>query len=211
MEEGAKLGASCDGWGRTGFAGLVSVRRCHYFSRLSNDRLTEITRYWGHEHDYRNNLISVRWGGVVPREVPCNIKEAEGLRDGPFSHFRPSSNAFLEKGASGRSPLEGKEKNAVSKADVEVLEWQKAESKQPSVAAGSRADEPPVTSKSEDETEGEFTVNDTQSEADRNFGETKEEFEPMLEADDTAQSPRWESEILCVTDPFVRAKVKSVL
>ncbi|KAI0247404.1 hypothetical protein BJV78DRAFT_1246095 [Lactifluus subvellereus] len=154
-------------------------------------------QYWGHEHDYRNNLISVRWGGVVPREVPCNKKEAESLRDGPFSSFRPSSNAFLEKGAFGKSPLGGKEKSALSEADVKVLEWQEAQAKQASVAAGSRE---------EDEAEDEFNVNDTHSEADRNLEEAKEEFESTLEADDTAQSSRWESDILCVTDPFIRAK-----
>jgi hypothetical protein len=155
-------------------------------------------------------MISVRLGGVVLREVPCNKKEVESLRDGPFSDFRPSSNAFLEKDTSGKSPLKGEEKVALSETDAEVLESQKAQAKQASVATGPRVDGPPVTGKGEeDEVEDDFS--DTHPKADDNPGEAEEELEPTLEADDTAQPPRWDSEILCVTDPFIREKVKLVV
>jgi hypothetical protein len=190
------------GWNRlcrTGFSMAESLLFIIIF-----DRLTETTRYWGHEHDYRNNLISVRLGGVVPREVPCNKKEAVNLRDGPFSGFRPSSNASLEKGASGETQLKDKEKNALSKANVEALGLQETQAKQ--VSAGPRVDEPPVTgTDEEDEAENEF--NDTHPETDRNPGEAEEEIEPTLETDDIAHLPRWESQILCVIDPFIREKV----
>jgi hypothetical protein len=150
-------------------------------------------------------MISVRLGGIVPRETPCNTKEVESLRDGPFSSFRPSSNASLEGGASERSLLKAKEKNALSETDVEDLEPQEAQTKQGSVVPGPRVEKPPVTDKDEDEVDDEF--NDKPPEADRNSREAEEEFESAVEADDTAQPSLWESQILCVADPFIPAKV----
>lgn len=141
----------------------------------------------------------------MPREVPCNTKEVESLRNGPFSHFRLSSNAPLEGGAFKRSLLKAKEKSALSETDVEDLEPQKAQAKQGSVVPGPRVEVPPVTDKDEDEVDDEF--NDKTSEADRNSRKAEEDIEPTVEADDMAQPSLWESQILCVADPFILTKV----
>jgi len=162
--------------------------------------------YWGHEHDYCNNLISVRWGGVVPREVPCNRKESETLRDGPFSGFRQSSSssAHLEQGAGGKSSSKSKQggdKEALSDAGVEVLEGQEGQASQ---SAGTRIDGQPITDKGRDESGGvDDKFNDSGSETEEDLGEDADEFE---ETDDKAQPSRWQSDILCVADPFIRAK-----
>jgi hypothetical protein len=174
------------------------------------DRLTETTRYWGHEHDYHNNMISVPLGGVVPRDVPCNKKEAENLREGPFSNFRPTSNASPEKGTSGETQLKDGKKNALPETNAAALEQQNTQAKQASVTADPRVDEPPVTG-TDEEDEEENEVNDTHPETDRNPGEAEEEIEPTLETDDTAHRSRWKSQILCVIDPFIPQKVMLVV
>jgi hypothetical protein len=152
-------------------------------------------------------LISVRWGGVVPREVPCNRKEAETLRDGPFSDFRQSPN---EKGAAGKSPLKDKQgkENISSEAGVEGLEGQKGQANQVSGATDTRIDGQPVTGGGGDEDEeAEDKVNDSGSETEQDPAEDEDEFGLGQEADDETQPSRWQSDILCVVDPFVRAKV----
>ena len=152
-------------------------------------------------------MISVRWGGVVPREVPCNRKESETLRDGPFSDFRQSSN---EKGAAWKSPLknkQGKEK-VPSEAGIEVLERQKGQAKQVSEATDTCIDGQPVTGDEGDGDEGaEDDANDEDSETGQDPAEDEEELGLAQETDDGAQPSRWQSDILCVVDPFVRAKV----
>lgn len=169
--------------------------------------LTVITRYWGHEHDYCNNLISVRWGGVVPREVPCNRKESETLRDGPFSDFRQSSSAHLEKGAAGKSSSKRKQekkKESPSDAGIEVLE--EGQTDQVSEATGTRIDGQPITGEGRDEDGGvDDKFNDTDSETEQDLAEDEDGFE---EVDDKAQPSRWQSDILCVADPFIPAKVE---
>lgn len=147
-------------------------------------------------------MISVRWGGVVPREVPCNRKESETLRDGPFSNFRQFPN---EKGAAGKSPLKNKQvKDKIpSEAGVEVLEWQKGQANQDSEAT--RVDGQPVTGNRGEEAGDE--TNDSGSETEKDPAEDEDEFGLAQEADDEAQPSRWQSDILCVVDPFVRAKV----
>ena len=171
--------------------------------------LTVTTRYWGHEHDYCNNLISVRWGGVVPREVPCNRKESETLRDGPFSDFRQSSSPHPEKGAAGKSSSkskQGEKKGALSDAGIEGLEGQEGQADHASDATGARIGGQPTTDEGRDEGGGaDDKFNDTDSETEQDLAEDEDEFE---EADDKAQPSRWQSDILCVADPFIRGKVE---
>jgi len=183
---------------KTGFSKAEPIR----FSARSV-YLTVTTRYWGHEHDYRNNLISVHWGGVVPREVPCNRKESETLRDGPFSGFRQSSSAHLEQGAAGKSSSKSKQGGALSDAGIEVLEGQAGQASQ---ATGTRIDGQPITDEGRDEGGGvDDKFNDSGSETEEDLGEDGDEFE---ETDDKAQPSRWQSDVLCVADPFIPAKVE---
>jgi hypothetical protein len=185
---------------------LVSVRQSHYFSRLSSARLTKTTRYWGHEHDYRNNLISVRWGGVVPREIPCNRRESETLRDGPFSNFRQTSS---EKGTAGKPSLkdkQGKEK-ALSEAGDEEVEGKKGQADQASEATGTRIDGQSTRDDEDDRDEGvDVEANDLDSETEQDAAEDEDEL--AQEEDDEAQPSRWQSDVLCVVDPFIRGKVE---
>jgi len=181
------------------------------FSHLSRDLLTEIFRYWGHEHDYRNNLTCVRRGGVVPRQFPCNRKEVESLRDGPFSGFRASSEAFLEKGASGKSSRKDKRVNkSLSEDEIEVLEWQEAQAKQASVAAGPREEGPPVADQDAEGAEDELNETHSVAEGDE-LAEAEDDDSVYVlgEEDDGSEPSQWESDILCVVDPFIRAKVKA--
>lgn len=171
--------------------------------------LTETTRYWGHEHDYRNNLISVRWGGVVPRKIPCNTKESKSLRDGPFSGFQSSS---AEKGAAGKSSLTGEE-NALSETDAKVLEGHDSGEKQAVETEGDDTDGPPSTGASRDEDgEAEDEFNDTGSESEHDLEALadEDEFNIPPEAGDGAQPYQWQSDVLCVADPFVQTKVEFV-
>ncbi|KAI0288303.1 hypothetical protein BC826DRAFT_697603 [Russula brevipes] len=168
-------------------------------------------QYWGHEHDYRNSLISVRWGGVMPREVPCNKRESESLREGPFSGFPPSTNTLPEKDTVGTSLSKGKQrrKKALSEADVEVFERQETQSKRASEVAGPRYDGQQATDRGRDgNREVGDELNDTGSEAERDTAEDEDEAGSPLKADDKAQPSRWQSDMLCVVDPFVRAKVE---
>ena len=169
--------------------------------------LTETTRYWGHEHDYRNNLMSVRWGGVVPRKVPCNRKESQSLRDGPFSGFQSSSTS---KGAAGMPPSKGEGK-ALSDTDAKVLEGQGSGENQAVEIEGHDTDVPPSTGASRDEDgDAEDEFNDTGSEADHDLEALADEVEFNIapEAGDDAQPSQWESDVLCVADPFVQTKVE---
>ena len=149
-------------------------------------------------------MISVRWGGVVLREVPCNKKESETLRDGPFYDFRQSPN---EKRAVGKSPLKNKQ-DIPSEAGVEVLEGQKGQANQVSEATDTRIDGQPVTGGGGDgDEEVEDKVNDSGSETEQDLADDEDEFGLGQEADDEVQPSRWQSDILCVVDPFVPAKV----
>jgi hypothetical protein len=173
--------------------------------------LTETTRYWGHEHDYRNNLISVRWGGVVPREVPCDRKESESLRDGPFSDFRSSSNTIAGQGAAGKSPLKGErsEEKALLEADAKVLEGQNSGEEEAPESEGDSTDGLPLTGASKDEDgEVEDEFNDTGEAEHLVTPADEDEFDVAPEAGDEPQPSHWQSDVLCVADPFVPTKVE---
>jgi len=157
----------------------------------------------GHEHDYRKTLLSIRWGGVVPREAPCNLEQSGSLRDGPFSGFKPPR---LEKSGVEKARSKGKQgkKEALLVADVEALEGGEAKERQVSGAAGNRIDGTPVMGAVRDEDKDEDDeFNATGSEAE---GDLSENEDILRFTDDNAQPPRWQSEMLCVPDPFVRAK-----
>ncbi|KAI0300086.1 hypothetical protein B0F90DRAFT_450759 [Multifurca ochricompacta] len=147
--------------------------------------------------------MNVRLGGVVPRQVPCNRKEVENLRDGPFSGFRPSSGTFLEKGVPRKSPFEGKrgkKKKALSEADPEILKGQKAK------LTSVDADGLPVAGHVIDDGV-EDVLNEIQSEVEEDeLAEGEDGSGFVLGTDDKAQPSRWQSEVLCVADPFIRAK-----
>jgi len=167
-----------------------------------NACLTETTRYWGHEHDYRNNLISVRWGGVVPRRLPCDRKESESLRDGPFSGFRSSSNTTARNGTAGNSALKGEQskEDALSESDAKVLEGQNSGDKQ-----GNGADGPPLTEDGDGGGEGES--GDTGAEAKQDLVAVADHDEDEIDVDRGEGEPfRWQSNVLCVADPFVETK-----
>jgi hypothetical protein len=169
---------------------------------FSRNLLTEIIRYWGHEHDYRNNLTCIRRGGVVPRQFPCNRKELESLRDGPFSGFLASSEAFLEKG--------GKRDNKSSEAEIEVLEGQEAQ--EASVALDTLEKEPPVAGQDAEGAEDELNETPSVAEGDELAESEHDDSGYVLgEEDDRNEPSQWESHILCVADPFVRAKVKAFI
>jgi hypothetical protein len=181
-----------------------------------NACLTETTRYWGYEHDYRNNLISVRWGGVVPRRLPCDRKESESLRDGPFSGFRSSSNATAGNSPAEQSPMKGEriKENALSEADAK-LEGQNSGDKLAPETAGNGPDEPPLTGANRDEDGGEEAF-DIWSEPEQDLATVadedeadEDEFDVAPEAGEEAAQPfRWQSDVLCVADPFIERKVK---
>jgi hypothetical protein len=180
-------------------------------SILPNTCLTETTRYWGHEHDYCNNLISVRWGGVVPRRLPCDRKESESLRDGPFSGFRSSSNATAGKNAAEKSPMKGERINegALSEADAKALEGQNSGDKQAPETVGNSPDGPLLTGENGDE-DGSGEQFDTWSEAEQDLATVadEDEFDVAPEAGEEAQPFRWQTDVLCVADPFIETKVK---
>ena len=176
-----------------------------------NACLTETTRYWGHEHDYRNNLISVRWGGVVRRRLPCDRKESEGLRDGPFSGFRSSSKVTAGNSAAERPPMKGEriKEDALSEADAKVLEGQNSsEDKQAPETVGNSPDGPPLTDENGDEDGEEEFDRWSEAEQDVTTVADEDEFDVAPEAGEEAQPFRWESDMLCVADPFIETKVK---
>ncbi len=151
----------------------------------------------------------MRWGGVVPRELPCDRKELEGLRDGPFSGFRSSSNTTAEKGAAEKSPLKGEQskEDAQSEANANVLEGQNSGEKPAPEIEGKSTDEPPLTDPNRDEDgEAEDEFDDTGSEAEQDLAAVADDAAP--EAGNEAQPSRWQSDVLCVADPFIEAKVK---
>ena len=177
-----------------------------------NACLTETTRYWGYEHDYRNNLISVRWGGVVPRRLPCDRKESESLRDGPFSGFPSPSNASAGNSAAEKSPVKGEriKEGALSEVDAKVSEGQNSGDEQVPETEGNSSDGPPLTGVNRDEDGGEEEF-DRWSEAEQDLAtvaDEEDEFDVAPEAGGEGQPFRWQSDVLCVADPFIERKVR---
>jgi hypothetical protein len=163
-------------------------------------------RYWGHEHDYRNNLTCIRRGGVVPRQFPCNRKEVESLRDGPFSGFRASFGTSREEGARGKSSqMSKRDNNSLSDDEIEALGRQGAQVKQISEGTG-----PPVAGQDAEGAEDDLCEAHTATEEDE-LADTEDDFfgYALIEEDDRNEPSRWESDVLCVVDPFIREKVKA--
>ena len=163
-------------------------------------------RYWGHEHDYRNNLTCIRRGGVIPRQFPCNRKEVESLRDGPFSGFRAAFGSSREEGASGKSSQIGKRENkSMSDDEIVILEGQEAQIKQIPKGTG-----PPDADHDAEGAEVDFCETRTvDEEAEFAVDEDDDSGYALVGEDDRSESSQWESGILCVADPFIRAKVNA--
>ncbi len=122
---------------------------------------------------------------MVPRQFPCDRKEAENLRDGPFSGFRASSRTFLEKESDGKT-----------------LE------KEASLGANSREKGTLVVAQDEEDTEDESNESHSVVEEDEP-AETEDDSGYVLgEEDDRSEPSQWQSDMLCVADPFIRAKVR---
>jgi len=93
--------------------------------------------------------------------------------------------------------------------DVEVLEGQEAKESEVSEAAGNRIDGTPVAGAVKDEDrDADEEFNATGPEAKGDLSEDEDDLGFTPKVDDNAQPPRWQSEMLCVADPFVRAKVE---
>lgn len=165
-----------------------------------------MVRYWGHEHDYRSNLTCIRRGGVIPRQFPCNRKEVESLRDGPFSDFRASSGTSREEGASVKSSQMSKRDNkSLSDDEIEVLEGQGAQAKQ--IPEGT---EPPVAGQDAGGAEDDLCETHAATEEDELAdAEDNDSGCVLVGEDDRSEPSQWESDVLCVADPFIRAKVKA--
>jgi hypothetical protein len=104
---------------------------------------------------------------------------------------------------------QGKEK-ALSEAGVGV-EGQKNQANQASEATDTRIDGQPIRGDGVDEDErAEDGPNDSCSEAEQleDPVDDEDEFGLAQELEDEAQPSRWQSDILCVIDPFIRAKVE---
>ncbi|KAH9003297.1 hypothetical protein EDB86DRAFT_2343967 [Lactarius hatsudake] len=138
--------------------------------------------------------MCIRRGGVLPRQIPCSRKEAESLRDGPFSGFP----------ASGKPPKKDKRDNkSLSEAEIEV------QAKQASVAAGPHEKEPYTVVVGPDAEGAEDELNETHSviEGDELAEAEDDDSGYVLGGEDDRNEPsQWESHILCVVDPFIRAK-----
>jgi len=213
LQEGTELSEGKTFWLRTNTEERIQCNaRWKNVQDWTPPRVVEVEQaledwfqYWGHEHDYRNNLISVRLGGVVPRRLPCDRKESEGLRDGPFSGFRSSSNTTAGNSAAEKSPMKGEriKEGALPEVDAKVLESQNSGDEQATETVVNSPEGPPLTD--EDGGGEEF---DTWSEAEKDLSTVADEFDVAPEAgeDPEAQPFRWQSDVLCVADPFIETK-----
>lgn len=158
-------------------------------------------QYWGHEHDYRNNLTCIRRGGIIPRQFPCNRKEVESLRDGPFSGFLASSGTSGEEGAPGKSSQMSKSDNkSSSDAKIEVVEGQEAQVKQIPEGTG------PIAGQDAEGAEDLFEIHAATEEDELADAEDDDSGYMLVGEDDSSEPSQWESDVLCVADPFIRAK-----
>lgn len=176
------------------------------FPFITQSLTTAMIRYWGHEHDYRNNLTCIRRGGVIPRQFPCNRKEVESLRDGPFSGFRPSFGTSREEGASKKSSQMAKRNNkSMSDDEIEILEGQGAQVNQIPEGTG-----PPDAGQDAEGVEDDFCETRTADGEDEfAVAEDDDSGYALVGEDDRSQPSQWESGVLCVADPFIRAKVNA--
>jgi hypothetical protein len=177
-----------------------------WFSYSSRNILTAMIRYWGHEHDYRNNLTCIRRGGIIPRQFPCNRKEVESLRDGPFSGFLASSGTSGEEGAPGKSSQMSKSDNkSSSDAKIEVVEGQEAQVKQIPEGTG------PIAGQDAEGAEDLFEIHAATEEDELADAEDDDSGYMLVGEDDSSEPSQWESDVLCVADPFIRAKVEAFI
>lgn len=97
---------------------------------------------------------------------------------------------------------------ALSEVDTKVLEGQNSGDEQAPETVVNSPDGPPSTVVDEDGGE-EF---ETWTEAERDLAtvadEDEDEFDVAPEAGEGAQPFRWQSDVLCVADPFIETKVK---
>jgi hypothetical protein len=98
-----------------------------------------------------------------------------------------------------------RDNKSLSEAEIEVLEGQEAQVKQTSEGAG-----PPVVDQDAEGPEDDLSETDSVAEGDE-LAEAEDDNSGYVlgEEDDRSEPSQWKSDILCVTDPFIRAKVKA--
>ncbi|KAI0260766.1 hypothetical protein BC834DRAFT_845969 [Gloeopeniophorella convolvens] len=184
-----------------------------------DEALQDWFQYWGLEHDYTQHVLSVRLGGVVLRAAPCTRREAYSLRPGLFTALRAGNapDALRETGAAGRNPLASKRGRArvaaLPEAERGVLAWSSAQVEEAARAGGARAAVRNAGG-------GAARALEAEAEAEA-FAEEEEDAAPLAEESDdeeaeddalgagesdSAQPERWASDVLCIADPFIRAK-----
>ena len=97
---------------------------------------------------------------------------------------------------------------ALPEADAKVLEGQNSGDQRAPEAEGNSPDGPPLTGANRDEDGGgEF---DRWSEVEQDLATVADEdvFDVAPEAGEEEQPFRWQSDVLCVADPFIETKVK---
>lgn len=95
----------------------------------------------------------------------------------------------------------------LSEAGIEALEGQEAQVKRSSKGAG-----PPVASQDAESAEDELSDIGSVAEGDEPAEAEDDDSGYALVGDDDKSEPsQWESDILCVADPFIRSKVKGFL
>jgi len=111
--------------------------------------------------------------------------------------------------------LEGErsKEDALSEADAKVLEGQNSGDEQAPETEGNSTDAPPLTGTNRDEDgEAEDELGDTGTEAKQDLVAVADHDEDEIDVDpgagDEAQPFRWQSDVLCVADPFIETRVK---
>ena len=100
-----------------------------------------------------------------------------------------------------------RDNKSLSEAEIDVLEGQEAQVKQSSEGAG-----PPVAGQDAEGAEDELSEIGSVAEGDEPAEVEDDDSGYALVGDDGRSEPsQWESDILCVADPFIRSKVNSIL
>ena len=100
-----------------------------------------------------------------------------------------------------------RDNKTLSEAEIEVLEGQEAQVKQSSEGA-----RPPVAGQDAESAEDELSEIGSVAEGDEPAEAEDDDSGYALVGDDNRSEPsQWESDILCVADPFIRSKVKGYL